>query len=160
MNLVLDGRAVRVDFSTTQRAHSPTPGQYVPSPFSVAAESLTIVINFCRYMGRASSPVRRSGSGRDRNDRYDRYEPRRRSPGYGAPPYDSFSSLLCEQTAMIGTAIVIVGTTGKYLRVFRISHIAKGIATMINATTEIAGMTVTGAMIGSFIFAFFFFPVT
>ena len=62
---------------------------------------------------------------------------------------------------MIGTGIVtvIVVTTGKYLRVFRISH-RKGIATMINATTEIAGMTVTGAtietgaMIGSFISVF------
>jgi len=58
-SLVLDGRAVRVDYSTTQRPHSPTPGQ---------------------YMGRTSSPGHRSYS--SSSGSYDRYEPRggRRSP--------------------------------------------------------------------------------
>lgn len=64
---VLEGRTLRVDFSYTKKAHSPTPGQ---------------------YLGRASRN-RRNGGGRDRydgrrrddNDRYDRRDRHdRRSP--------------------------------------------------------------------------------
>jgi len=58
----LDGKKIRVDFSITKRAHTPTPGV---------------------YMGRPTSTSSRSGGGRDYRDRYRRSPSpyyRRRSP--------------------------------------------------------------------------------
>jgi len=79
----LHGRQIRSDFSITQRAHSPTPGQ---------------------YMGRVTKGRRGGGSGhrsrsrsreryRDSRDgSYDRYYPRRRSPPRRYDPYyDNYS---------------------------------------------------------------------
>lgn len=57
-----------------------------------------------RYMGRASSPVRRGGGGGGRGDRRDHYEPRRRSPDrYGA------SRLL----SPVGTHALQIGTVAR-----------------------------------------------
>jgi len=70
----LHGRTIRIDYSVTQRAHSPTPG---------------------RYMGKVSyKPSRRmdrdSRYPESRDSRESRYSPRRRSPPRGRDRYDPY----------------------------------------------------------------------
>ncbi|XP_059472879.1 transformer-2 protein homolog alpha isoform X2 [Neocloeon triangulifer] len=79
----IDGRRIRVDFSITQRAHTPTPGIYMGKPTEVHSR------------GRSPERERWGGSGRrprhDGNDAYggERYRERyRRSP---SPYYSSRS---------------------------------------------------------------------
>jgi len=58
----LDGRKIRVDFSITERAHTPTPGVYLGRPTQ------------------STRPVRGRGSGGGRRDDYNGGGGRRRSP--------------------------------------------------------------------------------
>lgn len=80
----IDGREVRVDFSVTKRAHSPTPGQYMGRDRSPRRETRR------RDRSRSRSPRARYGRDRSRSrgrhdrsrsrDRYSRRERRSRSP--------------------------------------------------------------------------------
>lgn len=64
----LDGKKIRVDYSITKRAHTPTPGMYMGRPTGGTSSS-----------GGGRRDRDRAGGYRDDRD-YDRYERRRRSP--------------------------------------------------------------------------------
>ena len=99
-DLDLHGRRIRVDFSSTSRAHDPTPGEYRGNPRPVDDRPPRTGSS---YRGSAYVPgdrgrdrddrgydrgYGRGGYGRDRgDDRYDRY-PRDRDDRYGGDRYD------------------------------------------------------------------------
>jgi transformer-2 protein len=82
----LHGRVIRVDFSATQKAHNPTPGQYMgeKKPLSECdgrSWPWTTAHETGHYDGAYRPPYDR----RDRPDRYDdrdRYDPRGRADRY------------------------------------------------------------------------------
>jgi len=80
----LDGRRIRVDYSITQRPHTPTPGVYMGRPSTTGERERERSSSKRGYRGSNYNP-RYDGSrsgGRDRRRSYSRSRSRSRSPSY------------------------------------------------------------------------------
>jgi len=87
VGMEIDGRSIRVDFSLTERPHTPTPGIYMGKP--------TLDRRSDRYSGGGGGGYGSSRGGGNRGDRYRSPSPRYRSSRrrserdyYGARDYD------------------------------------------------------------------------